>query len=134
MAKTMILLRNFWVEMYLELVVSHILLIINVLPIKIETIVVRVINHGIFFWWDWFSKQIYSFFFFCLFRATPMAYGGSQARGWIGAIAAGLCQTYSKYILNHGGYIVDLSVGHCKLDLDLFEHFKNDYITQPKSI
>ena len=29
------------------------------------------------------------FFFFCLFRATPAAYGGSQARGLIGAIAAG---------------------------------------------
>ena len=31
------------------------------------------------------------FFFFCLFvfsRAAPEAYGGSQARGWIGAVAA----------------------------------------------
>ena len=27
---------------------------------------------------------------FCLFRATPAAYRGSQARGLIGAIAAGL--------------------------------------------
>ena len=27
---------------------------------------------------------------FCLFRATPVAYGGSQARGPIGAVAAGL--------------------------------------------
>ena len=25
-------------------------------------------------------------FFFCLFRATPVAYGGSQAKSWIGAI------------------------------------------------
>ena len=31
------------------------------------------------------------FFFFLLFRATLMAYGGSQAWGWIGAIVAGLC-------------------------------------------
>ena len=29
-----------------------------------------------------------SFFFFNLFRAAPMTYGGSQARGWIGANAA----------------------------------------------
>ena len=34
--------------------------------------------------------QLMSFFFFPpLFRAAPTAYGGSQARGWIGAIAAG---------------------------------------------
>ena len=30
------------------------------------------------------------FFFFALFRATPVAYGGSQARGRIPATAAGL--------------------------------------------
>ena len=30
------------------------------------------------------------FFVFCLFRATPMAYGGSQARGLTGAVASGL--------------------------------------------
>ena len=37
--------------------------------------------------------------FFCLFvlfMATPMAYGGSQARDLIGAIAAGLRQTHSN--------------------------------------
>ena len=28
-------------------------------------------------------------FFFCLFRAAPMAYGGSQARGLTGAKATG---------------------------------------------
>ena len=36
------------------------------------------------------------FFFFCLFRATLMAYGGSQARGLIGAVAASLCQSHSN--------------------------------------
>ena len=41
------------------------------------------------------------FFFFCLFclrffRATPMAYGGSQARGPIGAVATGLCHSHSN--------------------------------------
>ena len=30
------------------------------------------------------------FFFFCLFRAAPMTYGGSQARDQIGAVVAGL--------------------------------------------
>ena len=33
---------------------------------------------------------------FCLFRATPVAYGGSQARGQIGAVATGLCQSHSN--------------------------------------
>ena len=40
----------------------------------------------------------FSFFFFlvfCLFRAMPSAYGGSQARDPIGAIAAGLCHSHS---------------------------------------
>ena len=30
------------------------------------------------------------FFFFCLFRAAPIAYGSCQARGQIGATSAGL--------------------------------------------
>ena len=39
--------------------------------------------------------------FFCLFlfvfsRAAPMAYGGSYARGLIGAVATGLCQGHSN--------------------------------------
>ena len=37
--------------------------------------------------------------FVCLFAiswATPVAYGGSQARGLIGAAAAGLHQSHSK--------------------------------------
>ena len=36
------------------------------------------------------------FFVFCLFRAVLSAYGGSQARGLIGAGAAGLCQSRSN--------------------------------------
>ena len=38
-------------------------------------------------------------FDFCLFafsRAAPAAYGGSQARGLIGAVAAGLHQSHSN--------------------------------------
>ena len=37
-----------------------------------------------------------SFFLFCLFRAAPAAYGGSQARGRIGAVAAGLHHSQSN--------------------------------------
>ena len=35
------------------------------------------------------------FFFFCLFRAASVAFGSSQARGQIGAIAAGLRHSHS---------------------------------------
>ena len=35
-------------------------------------------------------------FFFCLFRAAPSAHAGSQARGLIGAIAAGLHHSRSN--------------------------------------
>ena len=38
----------------------------------------------------------YIFFFFLLFRATGVAYGSSQARGQIGAVAAGLCHSHSN--------------------------------------
>ena len=38
----------------------------------------------------------FAFFFFCLFRAASMAYGGSQARSPIGAIATGLRQSHSN--------------------------------------
>ena len=46
----------------------------------------------------WVGK-LFSFvfyFIFCLFRAPPAAYGGSQARGPIGATAASLCQSHSN--------------------------------------
>ena len=36
------------------------------------------------------------FCFFCFFRATPSAYGGSQARGQIWAVAAGLHHSHSN--------------------------------------
>ena len=35
-------------------------------------------------------------YIYLLFRATPAAYGGFQARGLIGAIAAGLHQSLSN--------------------------------------
>ena len=36
------------------------------------------------------SLGFFVFLFFCLFRAALVAYGGSQARGQIGAVADGL--------------------------------------------
>ena len=36
------------------------------------------------------------FFFFGLFRVTLKAHGGSQARGRIGAVAAGIYHSHSK--------------------------------------
>ena len=48
----------------------------------------------------WVSSSILiAFFFFFLFafsRAAPTAYGGSQARGLIGAVAASLHQSHSN--------------------------------------
>ena len=37
-----------------------------------------------------------NFFSFCLFRAAPVAYGCFQARGLIGAVAAGLHHNHSN--------------------------------------
>ena len=42
------------------------------------------------YFWVWFL------FLLCLFRNTPKAYGGSQARGQIGAVAASLCHSHSN--------------------------------------
>ena len=39
---------------------------------------------------------LFYFLSFCLFRAAPAAYGDSQARGPIGAEAAGLHQSHSN--------------------------------------
>ena len=43
-----------------------------------------------------FFKFIFYFLVFCLFRATPVAYGSSQARGPIGAIAASLSHSHGN--------------------------------------
>ena len=39
---------------------------------------------------------LFFFFSFCLFRATPVAYGSSQARGPIGVADAGLHHSHSN--------------------------------------
>ena len=43
-----------------------------------------------------FTSFIFHFLFFCIFRTTLAAYGDSQARGLIGAVAASLCQSHSN--------------------------------------
>ena len=44
-----------------------------------------------------FSLSLSLFFFtFAFSRAAPVAHGGSQARGLIGAIASSLCQSHSN--------------------------------------
>ena len=56
------------------------------------------------FWWDYLLLLLLGFFFvfcglfffFCPFRATHSAYGGSQARGWIGTTAASLHHSHSN--------------------------------------
>ena len=47
---------------------------------------------------DWKAqKKVPLFYFiFCLFRAMPSAYGGSQATGPVGAVAAGLRHSHSN--------------------------------------
>ena len=42
------------------------------------------------------QQILFFFFLFCLFRAEPKAYGGSQARGLNGAVAAGLCHSHDN--------------------------------------
>ena len=42
------------------------------------------------------NSGVFLSFFFCPFRTTPAAYGGSQARGQIRAAVAGLFQSHSN--------------------------------------
>ena len=51
------------------------------------------VSHGIF-------RIFIYLFIYCLFRAAPVAYGGSQARGPIGAVATGLHHSHGKAGLN----------------------------------
>ena len=44
---------------------------------------------------DLYRIKMFSLFF-CLFRAAPTAYGGSQARGQIGAVASVLHYSHSN--------------------------------------
>ena len=55
---------------------------------------------GYFFIKNYLSRSsncyFFVFVFVLLFRATPSAYGGSQPRGWIGAMAASLHNSHSN--------------------------------------
>ena len=48
------------------------------------------------YWSFFFFFFFFAFWLFAISRATPMAYGGSQARGLIRAVAAGLRQSHSN--------------------------------------
>ena len=47
-------------------------------------------------WHTLITGTLSFFFFFCLFRATLVAYGSSQARAWIGVTTAGLHHSHSN--------------------------------------
>ena len=51
--------------------------------------------HHVFFIFH-FLILIFLIFYFLLFKAAPAAYGNSQARGQIGAVAASLCHSHSN--------------------------------------
>ena len=54
-------------------------------------------GYGVKFLWHNSEEFSFFFFFFCFFRAAPpVAYGGSQARGLIGALAIGLRHSHSN--------------------------------------
>ena len=53
----------------------------------------------VFYFLDW--GGFFHFLFFCLFRVLPVAYGSSQARGPIWAIAASLYHSQSNADLSH---------------------------------
>lgn len=42
------------------------------------------------------NQDPFFFFIFCLFMDMSEAYGGSWARGQIGAVAAGLCHSHGN--------------------------------------
>jgi len=66
------------------------------MPFSIVVILVYIPTNGVG-WMSWMTALFFFFFFFLVFsRAAPAAYGGSQARGLIGAVAAGLRQSHSN--------------------------------------
>lgn len=48
------------------------------------------------FYLFYFYFLVFYFFFFLAFQVTPAAYGGSQPRGLIRAVAASLCHSHSN--------------------------------------
>ena len=70
--------------------------LVNILP----TWWLRYMSWSIRPYWQlqiFFFNSLFNFFFiFCLYKATAAAYGGSQARGLIGAVADSLHQSHSN--------------------------------------
>ena len=54
------------------------------------------INCFLFCFLFWIIVSCYFFFVCCLFEGCTVAYGGSQPRGLIGAVAAGLHRSHSN--------------------------------------
>ena len=82
---------------------SKILNFIIIININLTLVHFREIQNQCLLWvsipFIWFYAIFYLFIYFwsfCLFRATPTAYGGSQARGPIGIVATSLCQSHSN--------------------------------------
>jgi len=63
-------------------------------PGGLEMVIEKILETGT---WVTMLPFFFFFFVFLLFLwAASAAYGGSQARGLIGAVAAGLCQSHSN--------------------------------------
>ena len=99
-----LLIVSFAVQKLLSLIRSH-LLILGFISITLgdrSKKILLLLCHRVFclcfplgfLWFQIFF--IFYFFVFCLFSATPTAYGGSQARGQIGAVTAGLHHSHSN--------------------------------------
>ena len=59
-------------------------------------IILKMLGLVEFTFYFFFIFILFYFFFFAIFWAAPTAYGGSQARGQIEAVAASLCQSHSN--------------------------------------
>ena len=80
-----------WIYFSLKAVINKVNLIQN----KIAEII-HFISTKSFIYLFIYLFILFYFIFFAFSRATPAAYGGSQAGGLIGAVAAGLRQSYSN--------------------------------------
>ena len=68
------------------------------LEVMVMVMVIETPSYSLVIWGRINPHPNFFFFFFCLFRAIPTAYGGSQARGQIGATAESLCCSHSNTI------------------------------------
>ena len=66
------------------------------------------IKCAFFFSFFLFLFFFFFFFLFLLFRPTPMAYGSSQTRGWIGVVATSLHHVHHSHINSGSEWVCDL--------------------------